>query len=82
MPQQLVLTFSILAAALIALQSAPPAREMSKPPQARTLDAHEAEYAPIVEHTLEFRDFGYRTLEGALFDLRAYAQGKSVVIIE
>lgn len=82
MPQQLALTFSILAAAMIAVPYAPSSCETPKPPAARALDEHEAEYAPIIEHTLEFRDFGYRTLEGAPFDLRAYAQGKSVVIVE
>ncbi len=46
-------------------------REPSKP-----------EFAPIVERQLEFHDFTYKTVEGASFDLRAYAQGKSLVIVE
>ena len=38
--------------------------------------------APIIERKLDFYDFTYQTVEGGPFDLRDYAQGKSVVIVE
>lgn len=40
------------------------------------------DYAPIVERTLDFYNFNYQTIEGGAFDLRGYAQGKSLVIVE
>ena len=43
---------------------------------------HRPEYAPIVERELEFHNFAYRTIEGAPFDLRGYAQDKKIVIVE
>lgn len=72
---------SLLAAAIIA---APPVLSASKPtgPQA-TVAADDAkpDYAPIVERKLDFYSFTYETVGGSPFDLRDYAQGKSMVIV-
>jgi peroxiredoxin len=45
-------------------------------------DSARSDFAPIVERTLDFYDFTYSTIDGGPFDLREYARGKSVVIIE
>ena len=45
-------------------------------------DDPEADFAPIVERKLNYYNFSYRTVEGAAFDLRDYAQGKSVIVVE
>lgn len=44
-------------------------------------DDSEHEYAPIVEQKLDFQDFTLQTPEGGLFNLREYAEGKRVVIV-
>lgn len=40
------------------------------------------EYAPIIERNLDFFDFTLKTLEDRPFNLREYAAGKPVVIVE
>lgn len=45
-------------------------------------DDAKPDYAPIIDRKLDYYDFTYQTVEGISFDLRDYAQGKSVVIVE
>lgn len=45
-------------------------------------DDTKPDYAPIIERKLDYYDFAYQTVQGGAFDLRDYAQGKSVVIVE
>jgi hypothetical protein len=45
-------------------------------------DDAKPDYAPIVERKLDFYSFTYETVGGSPFDLRDYAQGKSMVIVE
>ncbi len=59
-----------------------PAGDMPEPPASVATDDAKPDYAPIVERKLDFYDFTYQTVEGGPFDLRDYAQGKSVVIVE
>lgn len=40
------------------------------------------DYAPIIERNLDFFDFTFKTVEDRPFNLRAYAAGKPVVIVE
>lgn len=40
------------------------------------------EYAPVVERNLDFFDFSFKTLEDKPFNLRDYAAGKPLVIVE
>lgn len=82
MPQQTGLVLSLLAAGMIAVPSTPSAKEPLKPPAGVSREDLKPEYAPIVERNMDFYDFAYQTLEGAPFDLRGYAKGKSVVIVE
>ena len=73
---------ALLAAAVIA---APPVLSAGKPTGPRatvTVDDAKPDYAPIVERKLDFYSFTYETVEGRPFDLRDYAQGKSVVFVE
>ncbi len=51
-------------------------------PASVAADDAKPDYAPIIERKLDFYDFTYQTVEGGPFDLRDYAQGKSVVIVE
>lgn len=44
-------------------------------------DEPEHEYASIVERTLVFNDFTFKTPDGGLFNLREYAKGKRLVIV-
>lgn len=81
MPQRYSLILSLLAA-MIAAPSIPATSEPIEPPAGVLREGPKPDYAPIVERELEFHDFAYRTLEGAPFDLRGYAQGKSLVIVE
>ena len=45
-------------------------------------DHSKPDYAPITERKLEYYDFTHQTLAGDPFNLRDYAQGKRVVIVE
>jgi hypothetical protein len=59
-----------------------PAGDMAEPPASVATDDAKPDYAPIVERKLDFYDFTYQTVEGGPFDLRDYAQSKTVVIVE
>ncbi|HSO76502.1 MAG TPA: TlpA disulfide reductase family protein [Blastocatellia bacterium] len=41
-----------------------------------------SEYAPFIEQNLEFFDFSFKTIDDKPFNLRDYAAGKPVVIVE
>jgi hypothetical protein len=47
-----------------------------------TADDAKPDYAPIVERKLDFYSFTYETVGDGPFNLRDYAQGKSMVIVE
>lgn len=74
----------ILLLLALAMIAAPPVPSSTKPFERPPAAAGEVEpdYAPIVEYKLDFYDFAYQTVEGGPFDLRDYAQGKSLVIVE
>lgn len=71
----------LLASAMIAAPPVPSSTMPFERPSAAG-DEDKPDYAPIVERKLDFYDFTYQTVEGAPFDLREYARGKSLVIIE
>ena len=72
----------LLAAAVMIAAPPVPARNPMEPRAGLATDDAKPDYAPIVERKLDFYDFTYQTVEGGAFDLRDYAQGKSVVIVE
>jgi len=72
----------LLAAAVMIAAPPVPAGNPMEPPAGLATDDARPDYAPIVERKLDFYDFTYQTVEGGAFDLRDYAQGKSVVIVE
>jgi peroxiredoxin len=45
-------------------------------------DSEKPDYAPIVERKLDFYDFTYKTADERSLNLREYAGGKSVIIVE
>jgi hypothetical protein len=45
-------------------------------------DEEKPDYAPILERKIEFSDFTYKTADDLSFNLREYAVGKPVVIVE
>src|SRR5262249_2833361 len=51
------------------------------PAERSPLNEDEADYAPIVERKLDFYDFTLKSTEGQPFNLRQYAAGKKIVII-
>jgi peroxiredoxin len=66
------------------MTAAPPVPAVSPlalAPHFATDDA-KPDYAPIIERKLDYYDFTYKTVDGGSFDLRDYAKGKSVVIVE
>jgi len=68
-----------------AISAAPPVFFSSAPTRTQAsaaTDEGEPDYEPIVERRLDFYDFSYQTTAGGTFNLRDYAQGKSLVIIE
>jgi len=77
-----VLKLLVLASVMIAAQSVPSSTKPLERPASVATDEVKPDYAPIVEHKLDFFDFTYQTVEGGAFSLRDYAQGKSVVIVE
>lgn len=79
---QTSLILLLLVTAPIANPPSPRATNLIKTPASVASDDAEADYAPIVERKLAFYDFTYRTVEDRPFDLRDYAQGKSLVIVE
>ncbi len=81
MSRQLGLIVLLVAAAMIAALPVPAGHALEAPPSVASGDA-KPDYAPIVERKLDFYDFTYQTVEGGPFDLRDYAQGKTVVIVE
>ena len=72
----------LLVAAVMIAASPIPASNTLEPSASVASDDAKPDYAPIVERKLDFYDFTYHTIEGGLFDLRDYAQGKRVVIVE
>jgi len=81
MSGQLGLKLLILALLMIAAMPAPAGNTLEPPASGATDDA-KPDYAPIVERKLDFYDFSYQTVEGGPFDLRDYAQAKTVLIVE
>jgi len=81
MSGQLGLKLLILALLMIAATRAPVGNTI-EPPASVARDDAKPDYAPIVERKLDFYDFSYQTVEGGPFDLRDYAQAKTVVIVE
>jgi hypothetical protein len=71
----------LLASVTIAAPPGPSSTKASKC-QANAIDEVKPDYAPIAERKLDFYDFTYQTIEGAPFDLRDYAQGKRLLIVE
>jgi len=80
MPRRTVLILSLLTAFIIALPTTMTASE----PLVSTgsIEDEKPDYAPIVERSLDFYAFTSQTPEGNPFDLRDYAKGKSLLIIE
>ncbi len=72
----------LLAAALVATPPVLPAGNPTASQASNATDDVKPDYAPIIERKLDFFDFSYQTIEGGAFDLRAYALGKSLVIVE
>lgn len=81
MSRQPGLILLLAAAVMIAASPLPAANRLEHPASVAADDA-KPDYAPIIERKLDFYDFTYQTVEDAPFDLRDYAQGKSVVIVE
>ena len=75
-PKLLILALLMIAAPPV------PGGDLAEPPASVATDDAKPDYAPIVERKLDFYDFSYQTVEGGPFDLRDYAQGKTVVIVE
>jgi hypothetical protein len=79
------LVITLLVAATAVVPSAPSSGRM---PSARYSvssigdDGEKPDYAPIVERKLDFYDFTYKTAEERRLNLREYAEGKSVIIVE
>ena len=69
------------AAVMIAAPAVPAVSPLELPARVAADDA-KPDYAPIIERKLDYYDFAYQTVEGGSFDLRDYAKGKSVVIVE
>jgi hypothetical protein len=82
MSRQPALLLSFLAALSVAVPGVFPANEPVRPPASAAIDEDTPEYAPIVELTLDFYDFNYRTADGSSFDLLDYARGKRLLIVE
>ena len=72
----------LLGAVMAATLPASSVNRPSQPPVTAAIDDVKPDDAPIVERKLEFFDFTYQTIEGSPFQLRDYAQGKSLVIVE
>jgi peroxiredoxin len=66
---------------MIAAPAVPAVSPLELPARVAADDA-KPDYAPIIERKLDYYDFAYQTVEGGSFDLRDYAKGKSVVIVE
>jgi hypothetical protein len=72
----------LLVAAVMIAAPPVPASNPLEPRASLVSDDGKPDYAPIIERKLDFYDFTYQTVEGGPFDLRDYAQSKSVVIVE
>lgn len=82
MSRQIALVPLLMAAALIAASPTPSAfRHLEASARVRA-DDDKPDYAPILERMLDFHSFNFPTIDGHPFDLRDYAQGKQLVIIE
>ena len=79
MPRRTGLLLTLLVAILIAGPLVP-LGESSTP--ANLARGAQAESASIVEHQLDFFSFTYETVDGPMFNLRDYVQGKRLVIVE
>lgn len=85
MTRQPGLILLLVAAVMIAASPIRPnnwAANRLEHPASLAADDAKPDYAPIIERKLDYYDFTYQTVEGGPFDLRDYAQGKSVVIVE
>ena len=81
MSRQPGLILLLVAAVMIAAPPVPAGHTL-EPPASVAADDGNPDYAPIVERKLDYYDFSYQTVEGGPFDLRDYAQAKTVVIVE
>jgi len=81
MSKPLGLILLLLASGAIAAPPVPSSARSFGRPQSGP-DETAPDYAPIVERKLDFYDFTYQTVEGGRFDLREYALGKRLVIVE
>ena len=81
MSRQPGLILLLVAAVMIAALPVLAGHALEPPPSVASDDAT-PDYAPIVERKLDFYDLTYQMVEGGPFDLRDYAQGKRVVIVE
>jgi hypothetical protein len=81
MTRQPGLILLFVAAVIIAASPVPAVSSLDLPADVAADDAR-PDYAPIIERKLDYYGFTYQTVEGGPFDLRDYAHGKSVVIVE
>jgi hypothetical protein len=85
MPALARLVVTLLVAATVVVPGAPSSERLwSARHLASTVgdDSEKPDYAPIVERKLDFYDFTYKTAEERTLNLREYAEGKSVIIVE
>ena len=82
MIRQIALTPLLVLAALIAASPTPSGFRHLKPLAKVWADDDKPDYAPILERRLDFHNFNLPTVDGHPFNLRDYARGKQLVIIE
>jgi peroxiredoxin len=85
MPALRRLVLTLLVAATVVVPGAPSSERLRSAKHSASSVGEEGEkpdYAPIVERKLDFYDFTYDTAEGRRLNLRDYAEGKSVIIVE
>ena len=82
MSRRILLTPLLMAAALVAASPRPSAFRHLDPSARVAADDGKPDYAPILERSLDFLNFNFPTVDGHPFDLRDYARGKRLVIIE
>jgi peroxiredoxin len=72
----------LLASVMIAASTGTSSTKPLERPASVANDDLKPDYAPIIERKMDFFSFTYETVAGNPFDLRDYARGKSVVIVE
>ena len=85
MPSLRGLALTLLLAATAVVPSAAPSERLRSAGHSASSvgdDGEKPDYAPIVERKLDFYDFTYKTAEERRLNLREYAEGKSVIIVE